>query len=239
MPDNATYPLFCPVAMAADLIEPRWTLLILSEMWCGSTRFSQIHRGVPGMSPALLSKRLRDMQAKGLVARATSSRGAYAEYVTTPLADRLEPIVELLGRWAHENVDSAVSLRDLDPRTLMWNVRRKINQGELPLRDCVIQFTLNEGSKPAVLYWIVIKPGREPDLCSTNPGFDVDLFIVCDLRALTSAWIGHSTFHSEIEAGRISLIGHAGLARTMTRWMVRSCYATTLDDAVPDRAAAA
>jgi DNA-binding HxlR family transcriptional regulator len=212
--------------MAAELIEPRWTLLILSEMWAGSTRFSQIHRGVPGMSPALLSKRLREMQANGLVTREQSAQGARTEYVTTEIADRLEPIVELLGHWAHQNVDSAISLRRLDPQMLMWNIRRKINQLELPLRKCVIQFTLKERAKPESHYWLLIRPGMAPDLCRTNPGFDVDLFIVSDLRALTSAWMGHTTFAKEIEDGGIALIGHGGMARTMTKWLVRSCYAS-------------
>jgi DNA-binding HxlR family transcriptional regulator len=220
--------------MAAELIEPRWTLLILSEMWAGSTRFSQIHRGVPGMSPALLSKRLKQMQANGLVTREPSSRGAHTEYVTTEIADRLEPIVELLGHWAHQNVDSAVSLRRLDPQMLMWNIRRKINQLELPLRKCVIQFTLKEEAKPDAHYWLLIRPGTATDLCRTNPGFAVDLFIVSELRALTSAWMGHSTFATEIEAGRIALIGHSGMARTMTKWLVRSCYAAPTDDAAMD-----
>ena len=86
---------------------------------------------------------------------------------------------------------------------------------------------------------MVSTPGSEPDLCSTHPGFNVDLFIACDLRSLTSAWIGHTTFHSEIKAGRIALIGHSGLARTMTKWMVRSCYATMDEEAAPERADAA
>ena len=239
MAEQASYPLFCPVAMAAELIEPRWTLLILSEMWAGSTRFSQIHRGVPGMSPALLSKRLREMQAKGLVISEPSARGAYTEYFTTELADKLEPIVEALGHWAHENIDCEITLRQLDPQMLMWNLRRKINQLELPLRKCVIQFTLKQSARQEVYYWVVIKPGMEPDLCRVNPGFNVDLFIVCELRALTSAWMGHTSFGSEIDAGRITLIGHSGLARTITKWMVRSCYASMQEEAIAEQATAA
>ena len=56
---DSSYPRFCPVAMAASLLEPRWTMLVLCEMWSGSTRFNEIQRGVPGMSPGLLSKRLK------------------------------------------------------------------------------------------------------------------------------------------------------------------------------------
>lgn len=241
MAEKTPYPLFCPIAMAAELLEPRWTMLILSEMWSGSTRFSQIHRGVPGMSPALLSKRLKDMEASGLVRRQPSAQGQHTDYLTTAIADKLEPIVELLGRWAHENIDSAVSLSRLDPQMLMWNIRRKINERELPLRNCTIQFTLKSCPGQDAHYWLLIKPGTEPDLCRTNPGFNVDLFIVGELQALTSAWMGHSSFASEIDAGRIVLIGHGGMARTMTKWMVRSCFAADESDRrdVPSHVSAA
>jgi hypothetical protein len=71
----------------------------------------------------------------------------------------------------------------------------------------------------------VAKPGEETDLCYTDPRFDVDLYVVGELRALTSAWMGHSTFASEIGAGRISLTGHDLMARTLTKWLMRSSFA--------------
>ena len=149
---DSVYPTFCPVAMAADMLEPRWTMLVLSEMWSGSTRFNEIHRGVPGMSPALLSKRLKDMEAKGLVARRSNPATGHAEYITTARADELEPIIRQLGEWAHRNVDTDVSLTCLDARMLMWNVRRKINRGALPMQKCVIQFTLKHEPDEPVDY---------------------------------------------------------------------------------------
>ncbi|MBC7280648.1 helix-turn-helix domain-containing protein [Hoeflea sp.] len=222
---ESAYPLFCPVAMAAEMLEPRWTMLVLCELWSGSTRFSQIQRGVPGMSPGLLSKRLRDMETKGLVVR-TSGRGKeYSEYVTTPLADELEPVVRQLGEWAHRNINSEISLEHLDARLLMWNIRRKINRLELPQHSCVIQFTLNHPPDDPVNYWLVFKPGVEPDLCYSDQGFTVDLFIVSSLRALTSAWMGHTSFDAEISSGNITLIGQQIMARNLTRWMIVSSYA--------------
>jgi hypothetical protein len=50
---GSSYPRICPVAMAASLLEPRWTMLLLCEMWSGSTRFNEIQRGVLGISPGL------------------------------------------------------------------------------------------------------------------------------------------------------------------------------------------
>ena len=222
---EAKYPRFCPVAMAASLLEPRWTMLMLCEMWAGSTRFNEIQRGVPGMSPALLSRRLKEMEANGLVIRNDAGKGAHAEYFTTPLADELEPLIRGLGEWAHRNIDCDVSLQDLDARMLMWNIRGKINQLQLPKRKSVIQFILSDEPNETVNYWLVAKPGEEIDLCYTDPKFDVDLFVVSGLRDLTSAWMGHSTFEAEMDAGRITLTGHDLMAKTLTKWLIRSSYA--------------
>ena len=222
---ETAYPRFCPVAMAAEMLEPRWTMLVLCEMWAGSTRFNEIQRGVPGMSPGLLSKRLKDMEVKGLVRRKQNVASGHSEYLTTPLADELEPLVRQLGEWAHRNIDSDVSLEKLDARLLMWNIRRKINRLELPVPKCVIQFTLNDPPNDASNYWLIVKPGVETDLCYANPSFDVDLFVVCQLRALTSAWMGHTSFEQEIQADNMTLIGHQLLARTLTKWLTRSSFA--------------
>lgn len=222
---ESNYPRFCPVAMAASLLEPRWTMLLLCEMWSGSTRFNEIQRGVPGMSPGLLSKRLKEMEGNGLVARHAAGAGAHTEYLTTPLADELKSLIYALGEWAHRNIDCEVSLKELDARLLMWKIRGKIDQLQLPKRRSVIQFILDEPSEETVNYWIVAKPGEETDLCYTDPKHDVDLYVVSGLRDLTSAWMGHSTFEAEIAAGRITLTGHELMARTLTKWLMRSSFA--------------
>ncbi|MGI3184861.1 winged helix-turn-helix transcriptional regulator [Nioella aestuarii] len=211
--------------MAASLLEPRWTMLLLCEMWSGSTRFNEIQRGVPGMSPGLLSKRLKEMEAHGLIVRQEAGPGAHAEYFTSQIADELQPLIHGLGEWAHRNVDCAVSLQGLDARMLMWKIRGKIDQLHLPKRKSVIQFILNNPPQGTTNYWLVSKPGEETDLCYTDPKFTVDLYIVCELRTLTAAWMGHSTFEKEIDKGRISLDGHDLMARTLTKWLIRSSFA--------------
>lgn len=222
---DSSYPRFCPVAMAASLLEPRWTMLVLCEMWSGSTRFNEIKRGVPGMSPGLLSKRLKDMEANGLVARRCDRPGGHPEYVTTPIADELAPLIQGLGAWAHRNIECEVSLQDLDARLLMWRIRGNIEQLQLPKRKSTIQFILKNPPDQTANYWLVAKPGKETDLCFVDPKFDVDLFVVCELRALTAAWLGHSTFEDEIRNDRISLIGNDLMSRTVTAWLRRSSFA--------------
>jgi hypothetical protein len=60
---EGSYKQFCPVAMAAEVLCTRWTVVLLRELVAGSTRFNDLRRGVPRMSPALLSKRLKDRPA--------------------------------------------------------------------------------------------------------------------------------------------------------------------------------
>jgi DNA-binding HxlR family transcriptional regulator len=54
--------------MAAEIVCSRWTALLLRELLYGSTRFNDLRRGVPRMSPALLSKRLKELEQAGVIA---------------------------------------------------------------------------------------------------------------------------------------------------------------------------
>lgn len=221
------YNQFCPIAKACELIEPRWTLLLLSEMWSGSTHFNEIRRGVPGMSPTLMSKRLKQMEMNGLLTRFANERTGEITYITTRIADELGPIVRELGRWAHRNVDADVTLENLDARLLMWNMRRKIDAEALPKRRrSVIEFNYPELPREERHYWLVNKPGQPIDLCLIDPGYDVDLYVTAELKAMTAAWMGLSGLKAEIEKGRISLIGDADIASRIDDWMVRSSFAT-------------
>ncbi|WP_306117604.1 MULTISPECIES: helix-turn-helix domain-containing protein [unclassified Roseitalea] len=219
------YTRFCPVAMACEMLEPRWTMLILCEMWSGSTRFSEIHRGVPGMSPSLLSRRLRQMQDRGLVERFEATANGQIAYRTTQLADELEPIVNALGHWAHRHLDPAIGTDRLDAKVLMWNIRRKIDLRALPRRRCVIEFVIDEPNDVTGRYWLIIRPNADVDLCMVDPRHDVDLFILAQLKALAAAWMGYSHFATEIAAERIRLVGDQTLARTLSRWLIRSSFA--------------
>ncbi|WP_275789629.1 winged helix-turn-helix transcriptional regulator [Pararhizobium gei] len=223
---NGGYNQFCPVAKACELLEPRWTLLLLCEMWSGSSRFNEIRRGVPGMSPTLMSKRLKEMEERGLISRTENRATGDISYTTTIIANELEPIVHALGEWAHRNVDSEVTLENLDARLLMWNMRRKVDSAALPRsKRSVIEFTYPELSKDVQSYWLIAKPGTPVDLCSIDPGYDVDLFVSADLKAMTSAWMGLSSLNAEIERGKISLLGDAAIAASIEQWLVRSSYA--------------
>ena len=70
---GAPYRQFCPVAKAMELLDERWTMLIMRELLYGSCRFNELRRGLPGMSPTLLSKRMQQLVRAGMVERLTEN----------------------------------------------------------------------------------------------------------------------------------------------------------------------
>jgi DNA-binding HxlR family transcriptional regulator len=214
--EASLYGQFGPVAMASELLATRWTMVVLGEMLSGSTRFNDIRRGVPRMSSALLTKRLKDLGRAGVL---THRDG---EYILTPCGRDLAPIIQGLGRWALRWVDSDCSLSNLDARLLMWNMRRNIRPDPMPNRRVVVEFNFPELPEAEGDYWLIVAPGKPVDLCSLNPGLEIDLVVTSRLRALTSAWMGVSDFEAELEAKRIELDGDRDLVGTFTRWIGRS-----------------
>ena len=71
---SSSYNQFCPVAMASEILGSRWTIVLLRELCAGSTRFNDLRRGVPRMSPALLSKRLKELEEQGVLRRQPLAR---------------------------------------------------------------------------------------------------------------------------------------------------------------------
>jgi DNA-binding HxlR family transcriptional regulator len=218
---SKSYGLFCPLAMACEVLEPRWTLLILNELWGGATRFNEIRRGVPGISPTLLSRRLKEMEQRGLIERLEDAAKGTVDYVRTPMAVELEPALMALGDWAYRNIEAGAVLDVLDLDYWMWNLRRKIDPVELPERRVVVRFHFADREEKEASYWILARPGLAVDLCVVDPGFDVDLFIEADSKAMASVWMGYSTLAAELSRDRIVLTGDPRLIKTIDRWLLK------------------
>ena len=99
----ASYKQFCPVAMAAEILCTRWTVVLLREFIAGSTRFNELRRGAPRMSPALLSQRLKDLEEAGLVRRRKAGgRGSPSSYQITARAESLRSALTALNSWGNQ-----------------------------------------------------------------------------------------------------------------------------------------
>jgi DNA-binding HxlR family transcriptional regulator len=221
------YGLLCPISRACEFLEPRWTLQILAELWNGSTRFNDIRKGVGNISSALLSRRLKELDALGLVERVEDKATGTVDYFRTAKSIKLEPAMNALAEWAQCNIEAEIALGDVDVSTLMWGMRRKIDLAELPRRRAVIRFHFRDDPPPKYPhYWFVIEPGADlPELCTLDPGRDVDLFVETGVVSLGAIIGGRSSIEREKESGSLFLSGDLGLARSMDRWLRISDYA--------------
>jgi DNA-binding HxlR family transcriptional regulator len=222
--DRGSYGQFCPVAMAAEVVCTRWTALVLRELLCGTTRFNDLRRGVPLMSPSLLSKRLKELEDVGVITAVPTGQPGVVEYKLTPAGEDLRPVVMSLGIWGQRWVESSLSLKNLDPSLLMWDMRRGLDPTPLPKRRCTINFLYPDVQSAKRAWWLVIDGGKV-DLCLTNPGFEIDLYVKSPLRSLTAVWMGLTTVQKEMESGQIELIGDQAIAKSMQQWLGLSTFA--------------
>jgi DNA-binding HxlR family transcriptional regulator len=220
------YMQFCPVAMAAEILGARWTLILLREFLAGPARFNELRRGAPRMSPALLSKRLKELEAAGVVARTpiAGEPDAY-EYALTAAGEELRPVIEAVGLWGHRWIETEASLKNLDPNLLMWDMRRNINPDPMPKRRTTIQVIFSDLGETQRNWWLIVEPGCDVDLCSVDPGFDVDLYLSTTLRTMTEIWMGYIALGKAKDEGKLAVTGDRRLEADLAAWLRLSRFA--------------
>ncbi len=223
---TSSYKQFCPVAMAAEILGARWTLVLLRELLAGSTRFNDLRRGVPRMSPALLSKRLKDLETAGLIMRSpVSGEPGVFDYRLTDAGEGLRPVVEAAGIWGQRWIRTEASLQNLDPNLLMWDIRRNIDPVPMPPRRNTIQVIFSDLHQLRRNWWVIVQPGQDVDLCWVDPGFDVDLYLTTDLRTLTEIWMGYTSIARAKEQERLVFTGNRQLEADIASWLKLSPHA--------------
>jgi DNA-binding HxlR family transcriptional regulator len=209
------YGQFCPVAKTSELLSERWMPLILRELMCGSQRFGEIRNGIPTISTALLSKRLRQLEAAGVVEKTPTGRGA--DYVLTEAGAELYPIIEAMGVWGQRWARSTYGPDELDPGLLMWDVRRMLQPAGLADGGrTVVEFTFRKAPAGKTRFWLVVDDSI--DLCLVDPGHEVHLWVKADLKALTEVWMGDRTMRQALDDASIELVGPRPLVRRFPDW---------------------
>jgi DNA-binding HxlR family transcriptional regulator len=100
MPTTRSYGDGCPIARALDVIGERWALLVVRELLLGAQRFSDLRRALPGASTNMLTDRLRELEARGVVRRRTlPPPAASSVYELTERGHDLEPVLDAIGSW--------------------------------------------------------------------------------------------------------------------------------------------
>jgi DNA-binding HxlR family transcriptional regulator len=206
-----TYGQFCPVAKALEVVGTRWTPLVLRELLAGSRRFSDVQRGVPLMSRALLAQRLRELGEAGLIVATEKQEGRGHEYQLTESGAAVQPVLEALGDWGVRYAQGRIGPEDCDPAQMCWAMRRHGDRSALPDRRFVIRFefrNLPPSKRSATTWWLVWDRG-ELEHCLDNPGFDVDLVVNAAIDALAKLWMGGLGLTEAMASGAVRFEGAA------------------------------
>ncbi len=220
---NKGYGQYCPLALAVEMLCQRWTVLVISRLFDGCTKFNDIHRGLPRMSPSMLSQRLSELEQAGLIKRRKQRGQNGHTYHLTPCGQDLEEIVMQMAiwgqRWARD-----MSNDDLDPAFLAWSMHLRIDASAIPLGQTVMEFQFSGTDKGEDRFWL-IKQDDQVQMCLKDPGLETDLLIEADLRVFVEAWRGFRDLRREIKSRRIRLQGPPELKRDFPNWLLLSSLA--------------
>ena len=218
-----SYGQFCPVAKATEIIGEKWTLLILRELLMGTSRFNDFQRAMSRISPTVLNKRLKQLEDKGVVVKKRLSGQKGFEYRLSAMGRELEPLIEQVAVWGQRWARGQMSDDELDVELLMWDIHRRIRTDRLPGGETVLAFNFNDLDKYRK-WWLVVSPD-DVDLCTEDPGKDIDLYLSSDLRSMVEVWLGDVDLKSSMRAGRIVVVGAKALERNMEDWFGLGSYA--------------
>lgn len=221
-PMSAGYPgQYCPVAKAIEMLGDRWTLLIVRDLMAGAHRFSDIERGLPGISPTLLSQRLRNLEHHSLVERRRGPDGR-GEYWLTTVGEDLEPVVLGLGSWAARHFGHEPSRDEMNASVLVLWIERHLRAELLPAGTQAVRFDFTAPRRES--RWLLIERG-EATACEEDPGHATALVVTSDLRTLHEVFAGRLALRAALRDGRVRLDGTPEMVRLFPRWFGFSPFA--------------
>jgi len=214
----------CPISMAASVICERWTLQIVRELFFGSTRYSEIQKFIPNISPSLLKTRLRFLEEHGVIRRKRSASGNRYEYHLTPCGESLAPVLTEMGKWGFRWTRERMTEKQNTAAGLVRDLASRIDVDELPSRSAVIEVRLAEQGGDAVGF-IHVQDGVVRT-CDTCLGFDTDVLIRSTLRTMTRVWYGELDLGAAIESGQMKVEAAPAFSRRIRRWLRISSFTT-------------
>ena len=193
------------MARAHEVLGGRWTLLVVRELLCGSTRFNDIRRGIPRVSRTVLSERLKALIVAGAVVRIDGPHGQ--EYALTEAGQELASLVAALGAWGQRWLTRQPAKEDVDLEPVLSDMQRRVRLKALPRNPFIVRFEIRGHRRRFMLL-----KRTEASLCYHNAGFPEPICVRAPLAALIAWWRGDKTF---TEAQR------AGLEIDATKAMIR------------------
>lgn len=216
------YGQFCPIAKASEVLGERWTHLLIRELGAGSESFNDLRKGLPLMSPSLLSARLKSLARAGVVERRETRNGI--SYRLTESGKELQPLILQLGVWGQRWIRSDLSRDDLDPSLLVWDIHRTMHADFFTQARTTLVFEFTDYTSKLRFWWLVITDGSV-DVCMKDPGYDTDLHLRTDVKTLTRVWMGDISLTRALREKLISLTGSAHLKNNISKWLGRNYFA--------------
>jgi DNA-binding HxlR family transcriptional regulator len=213
-----SYGQFCPVAKAAELFCERWTPLLIRDLAAGASRFSELHRGVPLMSPTLLSRRLRQLEAEGVIERRGRSGQRGCTYHLTQSGREFVRLVEGLGVWGQRWARRQLAANELDVKLLMWDLERGVRAQAFGPEQTVVRIEFIDQPATKRLWWFVNENGRA-ELCIKDPGLEVDLYLSTTLRDMIRVRRGDISLSHALAAERLEVIGPRKYRDALRTWL--------------------
>jgi DNA-binding HxlR family transcriptional regulator len=210
--------------MAASVICEKWTLQIVREMFFGSTRYSEIQKYIPDISPSLLRSRLRFLEDNGVIVRKRSASGNRYEYHLTPAGKTLAPVLTEMGKWGFRWASCHMTDKQSTVSGLVRDFASRIDIDELPSCNAVIEMQLADGEESAIGF-IHVQEGTA-STCDTRLGFDTDVLIRSTIRTMTQIWYGELDMNAAIESGQMKVIAAPAFSRRISRWLRISSFTT-------------
>ena len=220
------YGQFCPVAVASEVFAQRWTPLIIRELCSGRSHFNEIHRGIPLISRTLLSERLRWLENAGVVSCTARGAGRVREYRLTEAGAEFKPVVDALGNWG-QRWSVRVDPQNLDADFLMWHLHHRLATDRLPENRVVVLFSFSGAPRKRRgphNFWLMLER-PQVELCLTDPGHEVDLYVEADLRTFALVWLGDEPLSSALRDRSIKLSGPRKLIQAFPQWLLLSRFA--------------
>jgi DNA-binding HxlR family transcriptional regulator len=218
------YGQFCPVAKAAEVIGERWMLLLLRELVTGATTYTELQRGLGGISPSVLASRIKTLTAHGIIEKVAAGSATGRRYRLTAAGAELAPIIHSIGSWGQRWVRSRMTRDELDVGLLMLHIERSFDASAFPKAHAVVAFVFSDQPGAFRRWWLLLDDGQT-ELCAQPPGRAEDVRLTCSLRTMTEVFSGDITFKAAVTTARLQAHGPLKFTRNAEHWLRPSAFA--------------
>lgn len=213
-----SYGQFCPVAKAAELFCERWTPLIVRDLAAGASRFSELKRGIPLISPTLLTRRLTQLIAEGVVERRRAEAGKGWRYHLTEAGREFVPLVEQLGLWGQRWARRQLAEEEIDLGLLVWALERGVRASAFEGARTLVRLQFPDQPQHKQLWWF-LNQGDRCTLCLEDPGYEVDLYLAASLPDMIYILRGDLPLSRARDSGRLEVLGSGAAERALEGWL--------------------